>query len=121
MRRSALSTSRSGGHLLGRLRREVARTADADLVRLYEEVRGYPCDGAAMEVDVPGPDDVVVPLRYRAGECELAFFSTVAAFGTPLDITVDELAIELFFPADPPTASVLALCVADDGALSINP
>lgn len=95
-------------HLLGRLRREVTRTADADLVRLYEEVRRYPCDGAAMEVDVPGPDDVVVPLRYRAGECELAFFSTVAAFGTPLDITVDELAIELFFPADPLTASVLA-------------
>ncbi len=96
-------------HLLGRLRREVARTTDAELAKLYEEVRGYPCDGVAAEREaVPGPEDVVVPLRFRAGDRELAFFSTVAAFGTPLDITVDELAIELFFPADASTASALA-------------
>jgi transcriptional regulator with XRE-family HTH domain len=96
-------------HLLGRLRREIARTTDAGLIKLYEEVRCYPSDGVAVELDVraPGPDDVVVPLRYRAGDRELAFFSTVAAFGTPLDITVDELAIELFFPADASTASAL--------------
>jgi transcriptional regulator with XRE-family HTH domain len=98
-------------HLLGRLRREIARTADADLVKLYDEVRHYPSGATALEVevevDVPGPGDVVIPLRYRAGDQELAFFSTVAAFGTPLDITVDELAIELFFPADPSTAIAL--------------
>jgi transcriptional regulator with XRE-family HTH domain len=91
-------------HLLGRLRREAARTVDAQLEQLYEEVRRYPCDGAAVDVDVPGPEDVVVPLRFRARDGELAFFSTIAAFGTPLDITVEELAIELFFPADASTA-----------------
>jgi hypothetical protein len=50
-----------------------------------------------------------VPLRLRRTDApgELAFFSTVAAFGTPLDITVAELAIESFFPADPPTAATL--------------
>ncbi|HEY2593755.1 MAG TPA: helix-turn-helix transcriptional regulator [Chloroflexota bacterium] len=97
-------------HLLGRLRREVAHTADADLIQLYEEVRRYPGDGTAMEVEVPGPEDVVVPLRYRAvaSDRELTFFSTVAAFGTPLDITVDELAIELFFPGNALTARFLA-------------
>jgi transcriptional regulator with XRE-family HTH domain len=95
-------------HLLGRLRREAARTADADLAALYAEVRGYASDGALVEADIPGPEDVVVPLRFRARDGELAFFSTIAAFGTPLDITVEELAIELFFPADASTARALA-------------
>jgi transcriptional regulator with XRE-family HTH domain len=94
-------------HLLGRLRRQVALTADADLTDLYEELRGYPCDQPEPEVELPGPGDVVVPLRLRYDDGELAFFSTVATFGTPLDITVAELAIESFFPADDVTASAL--------------
>jgi transcriptional regulator with XRE-family HTH domain len=95
------------GHLLGRLRRQIAHTADPALARLYDELRAYPCDQPEPEIDLPGPGDVVVPLRIRHGDRELAFFSTVATFGTPLDITVAELAIESFFPADPDTASVL--------------
>ena len=94
-------------HLLGRLRRQVALTADPELAALYRELRAYPCDQAEPEIELPGPGDVVVPLRIRHGDRELAFFSTVATFGTPLDITVAELAIESFFPADPDTASVL--------------
>ena len=50
---------------------------------------------------------VVAPLRVRFGDYELAFFTIVASFGTPIDITVAELAIESFFPADPFTAAVL--------------
>ena len=92
-------------HLLGRLRRQIALTADPDLTALYDELRAYPCDQPEPEVELPGK--VVVPLRIRYGERELALFSTVTAFGTPLDITVAELAIESFFPADPDTASVL--------------
>ena len=94
-------------HLLGRLRRQVALTADTDLARLLNELRAYPCDQPEPEVEVPGPGDIVVPLRLRHDGRDLAFFSTVATFGTPLDITVAELAIESFFPADPETASVL--------------
>ena len=48
-----------------------------------------------------------MPLRLRAGEHELAFFSTVATFGTAIDITVAELSIESFFPADAQTAEVV--------------
>jgi transcriptional regulator with XRE-family HTH domain len=97
-------------HLLGRLRREIAQTADAELEQLYMEVRAYQPDALGeVEVDVPGPGEVVVPLRFRAHDQDLAFFSTVAAFGTPLDITVAELAIELFFPADASTADALRL------------
>jgi transcriptional regulator with XRE-family HTH domain len=94
-------------HLLGRLRRQAAHTADPALVQLYDELRAYPCDQPEPEVEVPGPGDIVVPLRLRHAGGELAFFSTVATFGTPLDITVAELAIEAFFPADPATAAVL--------------
>jgi transcriptional regulator with XRE-family HTH domain len=94
-------------HLLGRLRRQVALTADPDLTKLAEELAGYPCDQPEPEIELPGPGDVVVPLRIRHHGGELAFISTVATFGTPLDITVAELAIESFYPADPATAAVL--------------
>ncbi len=94
-------------HLLDRLRRQVALTADTELVRLLNELRAYPCDQPEPEVEIPGPGDIVVPLRIRDNDRELVFFSTVATFGTPLDVTVAELAIESFFPADPETASVL--------------
>lgn len=94
-------------HLLGRLRRQAARTADPALAQLYDELCTYPCDQPEPEVELPGPGDIVVPLRIRYGDRELAFFSTVTTFGTPLDITVAELAIESFFPADAATASLL--------------
>ncbi|MGI8856142.1 MAG: helix-turn-helix domain-containing protein [Thermomicrobiales bacterium] len=94
-------------HLLGRLRRQIALTADTALADLYEELRAYPCDQPEPAIDLPGPGDIVVPLRIRHGDGELAFFSTVATFGTPLDVTIAELAIESFFPADAETAAVL--------------
>ncbi len=99
-------------HLLGRLRRQIALTADPELAALYDELRAYPCDQPEPPLELPGPGDVVVPLRVRHGERELAFFSIVATFGTPLDITVAELAIESFFPADPDTADVLRALAA---------
>lgn len=94
-------------HLLGRLRRQVEQTADPRLADLLAELRGYPCDQPVPEVEVPGPGDILVPLRIRDGETELAFFTTVATFGTPLDVTLAELVIESFFPADAVTATQL--------------
>jgi len=94
-------------HLLGRLRRQVALTADAALADLYNELCAYPCDRPEPEIEAPGPGDIVVPLRIRHGDRELTFFSTVATFGTPLDVTVAELVIESFFPADAETTATL--------------
>jgi transcriptional regulator with XRE-family HTH domain len=94
-------------HLLGRLRRQVHLTADPDLARLYDELRAYPGDRRAPAIDLPGAGEIVAPLRLRHGDRELAFFSTITIFGTPLDVTVAELAIESFFPADADTAAVL--------------
>ena len=93
------------GHLLDRLRREVAATADARLAELLAEVEGYPAPGPAPPRPPQGA--IAVPLVLRHDGQELSFFSTVATFGTAIDVTVAELSIEAFFPADAVTASVL--------------
>lgn len=105
MARHILNLGEWRAHLLGRLRRQVALTADPELARLYEELRAYPY--TQPEAEVPDPGDIVVPLRIRHDGAELTFFGTVATFGTPLDITVAELVIESFFPADAHTAAIL--------------
>ncbi len=92
-------------HLLARLRRQVDLTADPGLEALLAELRGYP--GGPELPALPAAGEIVIPLRLRAGGGELAFLSTIAAFGTPLDVTVAELLIESFYPADPATAAAL--------------
>jgi transcriptional regulator with XRE-family HTH domain len=93
-------------HLLQRLRHQVSVTGDAALAALYEEVSGYPGPPHAESHHSAG-GEVFVPLVFRAADRELRFFSTVATFGTAVDITMSELAIESFFPADASTAEAL--------------
>ncbi len=96
------------GHLLHRLAREQAVSGDPGLAALHEELLAYP--GPAPEP--PGPAEIMVELHLDADGQELSFFSTVTTFGTALDVTVAELAIEAFFPADAATAQVLAAAAA---------
>jgi transcriptional regulator with XRE-family HTH domain len=100
------------GHILERLRRQVAATADPQLAELLEELRAYPCDDPAPPAHVPGADELVVPLRIRHRDRELALLSIVTTFGTPLDITLAELSIEAFLPANPRTAEGLHELIA---------
>jgi transcriptional regulator with XRE-family HTH domain len=90
------------GHLLDRLQRQVQLTGDAELAALYDEVRGYPGPSAPGEVE-PGAIMVQLHLSTSDGH-ELHFFSTVTTFGTAVDVTVSELSVEAFFPADAATA-----------------
>ena len=93
-------------HLLERLRRQVELTADPVLVELLKELQAYP----APRVAGPLPkavSEVVVPLQLRAGDTVLSFISTTTVFGTPQEITLSELALETFFPADARTAEIL--------------
>lgn len=99
------------GHLLHRLERQAGLTADPELRELRAELEAYP----APEGDfVPSQsDDVMVKLRLSTLDGnELSFFSTVTTFGTAVDITVSELSIEAFFPADGVTAETLSSAVA---------
>ena len=91
-------------HLLTRLHHQAEATGDPRLAALREELETYPGGDTAP----PGPTDVVVPLRYRSDHSELSFLSITAVIGTPMDITVEELAIESFYPADEATAATLA-------------
>ncbi|MBV9723567.1 MAG: helix-turn-helix transcriptional regulator [Gammaproteobacteria bacterium] len=99
-------------HLLHRLRRQAALTADPELDRLHEELSGYP----GVSLDAPPEDGsanrIVLPFRLRTPEAELAFFSTISTFGTAADITLDELMIEAFYPANAATASHLLASIA---------
>lgn len=90
-------------HLLTRLHHQAETAGDARLAELHEELSAYP----GGQGPPPAPADVVVPLRYRAAGRELTFLSITAVVGTPRDVTVSELAIESFYPADAPTAAAL--------------
>lgn len=89
------------GHLLGRLRRQVSLTGDGDLAALYDELASYPgVTTAERWDDHPG---VVLPFRFQSSKGLLSFFTTAATFGTAADVTLAELTVEQFFPADEAT------------------
>ena len=97
------------GHLMERLDRQIAVSRDSDLIALAEELRTFPGVSDQVEAVHHSPTAMLfVPLVLRGpGRADLRFFSTVATFGTALDITLTELSIESFFPADEPTAEAL--------------
>ncbi len=97
-------------HLLDRLRHQVELTADRVLADLLVELRSYPKPISSR----PGHPDpgaefagVVVPFQLKTESGILSFFSTTTVFGTPIDITLAELALEAFFPADAATGEAL--------------
>jgi transcriptional regulator with XRE-family HTH domain len=96
-------------HLLARLRRQIEVSADPVLTELLRELGAYPAPDAARsrpanEREYAG---VLVPLQFITDQGILSFFSTTTVFGTPLDITLSELALESFFPADAATGEAL--------------
>ncbi len=94
------------GHLVSRLKRQAALTGDELLRDLVDELVAYP-NVPAQEpwTDHPG---VVLPVRIRSSRGDLSFFTTAATFGTASDVTLSELTVECFFPADDRTRSALA-------------
>ncbi|MET8628330.1 helix-turn-helix transcriptional regulator [Kitasatospora sp. NPDC004669] len=101
-------------HVLRRVRRQLERTSAAGLAELLAELESYPApppdpgepalDGSAY--------DLVVPLRLATEYGELALLYTTTVFGSPRDVTLDEIAIETFFPADPRTADLMRAITA---------
>ncbi|GAB0108225.1 helix-turn-helix transcriptional regulator [Nocardia sp. JMUB6875] len=89
--------------VIANLSRQAARTANPALTELHDEIRGYP--GGEAETD-PG-ESVAVPVRIRVEGHDLAFISTLTTFSHPTDVTVAELAVESYFPADTATAEIM--------------
>jgi len=95
-------------HLLARLRRQIEVTADPVLEALLNELCGYPAPGESAENGCAGEyAGVVVPFRIVTEQGVLSFISATTIFGTPVDVTLSELALESFFPADAATANIL--------------
>jgi hypothetical protein len=94
-------------HLLERVRRQAEVTADPVLSDLLKELRDYPAPAFESSVFADQYGGVVIPLRFGTPMGILSFFSTTTVFGTPRDITLSEIALESFFPADPETAAAL--------------
>jgi transcriptional regulator with XRE-family HTH domain len=91
-------------HVVDRLREEAMRNPDERLAALVDELELY----AGPRSTGPGHVGFAVPLRLRAGDDELHLLTTLAHFGTAVDVTVAELRLEAFLPADARTAEILA-------------
>ena len=96
-----------GAHLLTRLHRQALLSGDSVLADLADELATYPGVEPAPTAAVEASEMLFSPLRLRSGDDELLLFSTLATFGTALDVTVSELAIEQFFPGDAKTREIL--------------
>lgn len=94
-------------HLLRRLWREHELSLDEQLAQLLRDLGEDP---GTPSVDlVPPPPDLLVPLRLRRGDDTLSLISTTTVFGTPREVTLSELAIETFHPADEHTRTLLGV------------
>src|ERR1700744_1762946 len=89
------------GHLLERLHRQCETTADPELLKLYHDLKAFPIPARSGPLSA---DNVAIPFKMRLNGDVLSLFSTTMIFGTPVDITLSELALETFFPADDLTA-----------------
>lgn len=104
-----LNLAEWSAHLVHRLRREIAVTGDEELEALLVEVQDYPgVEAEPPSVEQVAAGDIVLPLELAHDGGRLSFFATVTTFGTPADVTLAELAVEAFYPADAETAAALA-------------
>jgi hypothetical protein len=96
------------GHLLERLDQQVRATDDPVLISLREELQACPVPEGDEAPPLPGQlAGVLVPLQFRVGDAVLTFISTTTVFGSPVDVTLQELALETFLPADEATAEAM--------------
>lgn len=98
-------------HVLARLRAQIAVTADDELADLYAELKSYGGDDGAADGEVrAGP---LIPFRLATEVGPMSFLTTTMVFDTPLDVTLSELIVECFFPADAETAERVRTMSAD--------
>lgn len=99
-------------HLLKRLKHQCNVTGDAKLMELQSELllldAPLPKDSHCSEESKP-MSDIAVPLKLQLPSGILSLISTTTVFGTPVDVTLSELALETFFPADSASAQILKL------------
>lgn len=95
--------------VVGRLESQLAQTpSDIGLIELWERVSSYPGIEALDREPTTSPTDILIPLEMRLDEITVSLFNTLAVFGTAQEVTLSELVIESFFPADDATRKFIA-------------
>jgi transcriptional regulator with XRE-family HTH domain len=104
-------------HILARLAHDIEISADPSLVALLDELRSYPTPMHALgdRDDSAGKLAVAIPLVLDSSAGRLEFLSTTTVFGTAVDVTLADIVIESFFPANVETARAMAKLLADGG------
>ncbi len=95
------------GHLLLRLRRELALAPGAERQRLLDRLLSFAGVAGLSVVDTLGEEGPMLPVHLRLGDARLSFITLLTSFGSPLDATLQELHIETYLPADEQTAATL--------------
>jgi transcriptional regulator with XRE-family HTH domain len=95
-------------HLLVRLKKQIDDTADEKLEILYDELKSYKIPNDKKEKLTGRAPGIVVPLIVKTKFGRLSFISTTTIFGTPVDVTISEIALETFFPADEQTREIFS-------------
>ena len=98
-------------HVLWRLGQQIHATHDAKLIALEKELAGYPAPQVPRR-ERNEADAIAIPFELRIGDRVLSFISTITIFGTPADVTLSELAVEAFFPANAETTAVMQAITA---------
>ncbi|MCP2323087.1 transcriptional regulator with XRE-family HTH domain [Hamadaea flava] len=88
--------------LRARLARQLARAPSPELLALFEEYLGSPFSEGEERTSTA---EIAIPMIFRFGGREIRLFSTTTSFGTPLDITLDEVSIESYYPMDDDSAA----------------
>jgi transcriptional regulator with XRE-family HTH domain len=102
------------GHVITVLRQQAEATADAGVQALLAEIMAYPAPGAAIG-DNEGPQRYATPLQIATERGTISFLNTNTIFGTPTDVTLSELALEMLFPADAETVGIVRAMAAEAG------
>jgi transcriptional regulator with XRE-family HTH domain len=95
-------------HLLRRLEKQIEDTADSALEKLLDELKDYKTKGKSRENTFEDEPGIVIPFQLETKFGTLSFISTTTVFGTPVDVTVSEIALETFFPADDLTREIIS-------------
>jgi transcriptional regulator with XRE-family HTH domain len=93
-------------HLIARLKKQTEDTADSGLEELLRELKSYKPAASRREKSLKTEAGIIIPLKIESRFGTLSFVSTTTVFGTPVDVTVSEIALETFFPADDATREV---------------
>ena len=100
-------------HVITDLRRQLDARADPGTQALLKEVMGYPAPAMAVAEREEGAERYATPLTIRTEAGIVSFLSTITVFGTPTDVTLAELALEMLFPADARTVAIVAALTAE--------